>query len=293
MTQSARVVLVTGCSSGIGKSTALHLAARPNTIVVATARKVDVLKDLEAAGCRTVALDVTSDESVSAAVKLVTNEYGAVDVLVNNAGYCQSGAVEEVPLDRWRAQFETNVFGLVRTCQAVLPGMRAAGRGTIINVSSMGGKLTFPGGGPYHASKHAVEALSDALRFEVRGFGINVVVVQPGLIRTGFADAAVQAMGQPIVEGPYAGFTDAVAKATQSIYVEGPLAKLGGEGIDVARVIEKAMNAKRPKARYSVTASAKLMLAQRAMLGDGVWDAFLRSQFPQPGVTSNALAKAE
>ena len=127
---------------------------------------------------------------MQAAVAAVTAEHGAVGALVNNAGYSQSGAIEEVPLEDVRRQFETNVFGLVRMCQLVLPGMRAQRSGRIVNVSSMGANFTFPGGGLYHATKYAVEAISDALRFEVAGFGIHVVIVQPGLIRTGFADAA-------------------------------------------------------------------------------------------------------
>ncbi len=122
-----------------------------------------------------------------AAVGAVEAEHGAVGALVNNAGYSQSGAVETLPMERLRRQFETNVFGLVRMCQLVLPKMRAAGRGHIVNVSSMGGKLVFPGGGAYHASKYAVEALSDAMRFELRGFGIRVVIIEPGLITTASA----------------------------------------------------------------------------------------------------------
>ena len=172
MTQPT-TVLITGCSSGIGHATAERLAAAGWT-VYATARKPETLAELEARGCRTLALDVTDEASMEAAVAAVEGEHGSVGALVNNAGYSQSGAIETVPMEKVRAQFETNVFGLVRMCQLVLPAMRAAGRGRIVNVSSMGGKLVFPGGGAYHASKHAVEALSDALRFEVRAFGVRV-----------------------------------------------------------------------------------------------------------------------
>ena len=132
---------------------------------------------------------------MQAAVGRSTAEHGAVGALVNNAGYSQSGAIEEVPLEDVRRQFETNVFGLVRMCQLVLPGMRAQQSGRIVNVSSMGANFTFPGGGLYHATKYAVEAISDALRFEVAGFGVHVVIVQPGLIRTRFADVAGDAIG--------------------------------------------------------------------------------------------------
>src|SRR5947207_4434609 len=183
-------VLITGCSSGIGRATARHLAAR-NWTVYATARRVEAIQDLAADGCRLLALDVTDDQSMVAAVAAVDKEHGAVDALVNNAGYGEYGPVEEVPLDAARKEFETNVFGLARMAQLVLPGMRRQRRGRIVNVGSMGGRFTFPGGGWYHASKYAVEALSDALRFEVRPFGVAVVLIEPGTIRTRFAETAV------------------------------------------------------------------------------------------------------
>src|SRR5213083_1227713 len=190
MPDVSKAVLITGCSSGIGRATAQRLAGSGWT-VYATARRPESIADLEAAGCRTLALDVTDEASMSAAVRAVEEAEGAVGVLVNNAGYSQSGAVESVPIDRVRRQFETNVFGLVRMCQLVLPGMRRQGWGKIVNISSMGGRLVFPGGGFYHATKFAVEAISDALRFEVKGFGVGVTIVEPGLIKTEFGTAAV------------------------------------------------------------------------------------------------------
>ncbi len=186
-------VLITGCSTGIGRATAERLAAGGNT-VYATARKLDAIADLESKGCRTLALDVNDERSMQAAVTAVEEAEGPLGALVNNAGYSQSGAVESVNIDDVRAQFETNVFGLIRMCQLVLPGMREAGRGRIVNVGSMGGKLTFPGGGIYHATKYSVEALSDAMRFEVKGFGVDVVLIEPGLIVTEFATAATAAI---------------------------------------------------------------------------------------------------
>ena len=176
-------VLITGCSTGIGRATAERLAERGMT-VYATARRLESIEDLRAAGCRTLALDVTDEESMRAGVAAVEEAEGSVGALVNNAGYSQSGAVETIPMDELRRQFETNVFGLVRMCQLVLPGMRRQGRGRIVNISSIGGKLVFPGGGIYHGTKHAVEGISDALRFEVKEFGVDVVIVEPGLIRT-------------------------------------------------------------------------------------------------------------
>src|SRR3954463_2810528 len=193
MSTPSRAVLITGCSSGIGRATAERLA-RSGYTVYATARKPESIADLEGAGCRTLALDVTDEESMAAAVRTVEAAEGAVGVLVNNAGYSQSGAVESVPMEDVRRQFETNVFGLVRMCQLVLPKMREQRWGRIVNVSSMGANFTFPGGGFYHATKTAVNAISDALRFEVQGFGIDVVIVQPVIIRTGFADAATGAI---------------------------------------------------------------------------------------------------
>ena len=283
-TTPSKVVLITGCSSGIGQATALHLAGLGYT-VYATARSESSLDALVAAGCRALSLDVTDEASMAAAVTAVEAEHGAVGVLINNAGYSQSGAVESVPLDAVRRQFETNVFGLLRLVQLVTPAMRAAGAGRIVNIGSMGGTLTFPGGGIYHASKYAVEALSDALRFELKGFGIDVVLIQPGIIKTGFAEAASGHMGgEKLVEGPYKEFNAAVLKATVEVYEKGPLAALGGSPEDVAVVIGRALAASRPKARYPVTMSASMLITQRQLSPDWAWDAFLRTSFPQPGV---------
>jgi NAD(P)-dependent dehydrogenase (short-subunit alcohol dehydrogenase family) len=276
-------VLITGCSSGIGAATASRLAKAGRT-VYATARRPETLGALEADGCRTLALDVDDDASRRAAVDAVVAAEGAVGVLINNAGYSQSGAVESVTDDRVRAQFETNVFGPLALCRLVLPGMRAQGWGKIVQLSSMGGRFTFPGGGLYHASKHAVEALSDALRFEVRDFGIDVIVIEPGLITTGFGDATVRELDAGTAgDGPYEAFNRAVGVATREAYEKGPLSKLAGPPEAVAERIERAINAKRPRARYTVTPSAKLLMGQRALLPDRAWDAVMRSQFPSPG----------
>ncbi len=281
--KQSRAVLVTGCSSGIGHATAKHLAASGWT-VYATARRPETLADLEQAGCVTMALDVTDEESMRAGVERVEAEHGAVGVLVNNAGYSQSGAIEEVPMDAVRRQFETNVFGLARMCQLVLPKMREQRWGKIVNISSMGANLVFPGGGYYHATKSAVNAISDALRFEVRGFGIDVVTIEPGLIRTSFAETATDAMGEAGngADGPYAKFNAQLAKATRDVYEKGPISKLGGPPETVAKVIEKAITARRPRTRYRVTPSAKAAIAQRKLMTDRMWDAMMRSQFPQP-----------
>ena len=286
MSQDPGAVLITGCSTGIGRETARRLAAN-GWSVYASARRLESIADLGAAGCKTLALDVTDEGSMEAAVAAVEAEHGAVGALVNNAGYSQSGALETLPMATLRAQFETNVFGLVRMCQLVLPGMRRAGRGRIVNISSMGGKLVFPGGGAYHATKYAVEALSDALRFEVRGFGVRVVIIEPGLITTSFGDTAAGSLADAEAtatddDDPYASFNAAVGAATVGVY-EGPMKRLGGGPETVARAIERAISAANPKPRYKVTASARLALGQRAVLTDRAWDAVMRSQFPSPG----------
>jgi NAD(P)-dependent dehydrogenase (short-subunit alcohol dehydrogenase family) len=202
---------------------------------------------------------------------------GPLSALVNNAGYSLSGALETLPMDAVRRQFETNVFGLLRLTQLVLPGMRAAGRGTIVNLSSMGGRLVFPGGGAYHATKYAVEALSDALRMEVRGFGIHVVTVEPGLIRTEFGATAAGGVAEDA--GPYAAFNRSVAKQTRDAYA-GPLSRLGGGPEDVAAAIAKALSAPRP--RVPVTASARILMGLRRVLPDRLWDRVVMAGFTAP-----------
>jgi NAD(P)-dependent dehydrogenase (short-subunit alcohol dehydrogenase family) len=214
-----------------------------------------------------------------AAIERVTREAGPIGVLINNAGYSQSGAVESIPMDAVRRQFETNVFGLIRMCQLVLPGMRAQRWGRIINISSMGGRLVFPGGGYYHATKFAVEALSDALRFEVKGFGIDVVLIEPGLIKTEFGTAAVGSL-EPAGDGPYAHFNNVVGSTTAGAYEGGGLARFGAGPDAVAKAIERAI--RRPRSRRPVTASARIMIGLRRVMPDALWDRSMRTNFPQP-----------
>jgi len=279
----SRAVLITGCSSGIGRATAQRLA-RHGWMVYATARRPETLAGLQAAGCRTLALDVCDEASMAAAVATVERDSGAVGVLVNNAGYSQSGPLEEVPLAEVRRQLETNVVGLLRMAQLVLPGMRRQRWGRIVNVGSMGGRLTFPGGGVYHATKHAVEALSDALRFEVAGFGVAVALIEPGLIRTRFGDTAVASMeALPEGDGPYATFSAAVSRLTAGAY-EGMLGRVVGTGPEtVARVIERAVTSRAPRARYPVTVAARLLMGAHTVLPARVFDALLARQYPRPG----------
>jgi len=274
----SKAVLITGCSTGIGRSTAEHLAARGWT-VYATARRPESIADLAQRGCRTLALDVCDEGSMRAAVTQIEQAEGAIGVLVNNAGYGQEGVFEEVPMTEVRRQFETNVFGLTRLTQLVLPGMRRQGWGKIVNLSSMGGKLTLPGGAFYHATKHAVEALSDALRFEVRGFGVDVIVIEPGPIKTQFGDTAINSLSSLSPPGsPYATFSAILQKKIKEAY-EGPMAMLALGPEAVAKVIEKAITATRPKTRYPVTAAARIFMSMRRWLPDRAFDAFLSTQF--------------
>jgi NAD(P)-dependent dehydrogenase (short-subunit alcohol dehydrogenase family) len=279
---TSRAVLITGCSSGIGAATASRLADAGWT-VYASARRPETLTDLEAKGCKTLALDVTDEASCRAAVEVVEAAEGAVGVLVNNAGFSQSGAVESIPDERVRAQFDTNVFGPLTLCRLVLPKMRAQGWGKIVNLSSMGGEFVFPGGGLYHATKYAIEALSDAMRYELAGFGVDVIVIQPGLITSDFSQRTVAEIDAVAGDsGPYAEFNRAVADASVNAYKDGLLARLGGPPEAVAEVIEKAISAERPRARYKVTPSARALMTLHAVVGDRGWDRLMRGQFPQP-----------
>ncbi len=295
MSDVSKAVLITGCSTGIGRATALRLA-RSGWTVYATARRPESIADLADAGCRTLPLDVTDEDSMRAAVEAVEQAEGAVGVLVNNAGYGQSGPIEQISPEAVRRQFETNVFGVIRLAQLALPAMRRQHWGKIVNVGSMGGRLTFPGGGIYHATKYALEALSDVLRFEVRGFGVDVVLIEPGLITTEFAQTSVAtAPGtdsaadsdataedtDATVGDVYGEFNTKLAALTVGVY-EGPMRHLGGGPDVVAKAIEKAIGRRRAPTRVPVTPSAHLSILQRRLLPDRAWDAAMRSQFPQP-----------
>jgi NADP-dependent 3-hydroxy acid dehydrogenase YdfG len=296
-----KVVLITGCSSGIGEATA-HRLSTTGHVVYASARRPETLTELAAAGCRTLPLDVTDEESMAAAVRQVEQEQNRLDVLINNAGYGLYGPIEQLSPSELRRQFETNVFGLVRLCQLVLPGMRARGVGRIINVSSMGGRTTLPGGGAYHASKYAVEALSDALRIEVRRFGIDVVLIEPGVVRTAWSEAALRhqaatnpaggpaggvpgdpadsPVGDPVAD-PYAEYKEAISQSFDRAY-SGPLARLSISAETVARVIGRACDAPRPKPRYLISPMARTLVTAKRLLPDRAHDRLLRQQYRLP-----------
>ena len=272
-------VLISGCSSGIGAATAAALVRDGHT-VYATARQTKTLSDLEALGCRPLALDVTSESSMMTAVKTVEDEHGHVGTLINNAGYGEYGPIEEADLELVRTMFETNVFGLARLTQLVLPAMRRSRGGRIVNIGSMGGRITFPVGGFYHATKYAVEAISDALRVEVKPFGIDVVLVEPGLVRTNFESRVSESLevGTPShgADTAYGDLLAANDKNTTSGYANDFMAT---DPESVAAVIVKAVDSSRPRSRYVVTPAAKFMINLRRLGGDRIWDAAMRKQY--------------
>jgi NAD(P)-dependent dehydrogenase (short-subunit alcohol dehydrogenase family) len=277
----SRAVLITGCSTGIGRATALRLH-RAGLPVYATARRPETLDALAAEGITTLALDVTDEESMDIAVKRVADDHGAVGILVNNAGSGVYGSVEDVPLDRARASFETNVFGMLRLSQLALPGMRAQGYGRIVNVSSILGRFSPPGGGLYHATKHAVEAYSDALRLEVADFGVRVSVIQAATVRTEFlATTLNQFAGPPGT--PYADFyADLATWAIEVAQGHTTAGRLAVPPEKVAAAIERAVMAPRPRSHYVVGMLGRGALMMRRCLPDTMFDRFVRSQFPTP-----------
>lgn len=280
--------LITGASTGIGHATALALH-KAGMKVWATARQPQSLATLDAAGLRTLRLDVTDEESMRDAVATVLAEDGGVDVLVNNAGYALQLPVEQADMDQVRQQFETNVFGAVRLVQLVLPRMRERGSGRIIMVGSMGGRFTLPGGGFYHASKHALEALSDALRLEVAGFGVGVCLIQPGPVRTSFAGTAVSS-SQPVAHGVadpksvdqvYATFNRKLGSALANAY-RGNGAWYDPSAEDVAEVVVRAVTTGHPRPRYAVGLTARVMMNSRRLLPDQLFDILITRLWPTP-----------
>jgi short-subunit dehydrogenase len=298
-------VLITGCSSGIGRAAAISLHDA-GFRVYATARKAQTLSGLADLGLRTLALDVTDEASMTQAVAATEADAGAgaIGVLINNAGYGLYGPVEQQPMAEIRRQFETNVFGLIRLTQLVLPGMRRRGRGRIVNVSSMGGRATLPGGAFYHASKYAVEAISDALRMEVAQFGIDVVLIEPGPVNTPWNQVAADSLstaipgagraahdgaaddgpaGAPGDPGdPYAAYKAAVAASFVTAH-NGPLARLGSSAEDIATVITRAVTARRPRTRYLINPVAKSVVTLNRLLPGRAYDAVVRRQYKLPG----------
>ena len=263
----SKTALVTGASSGIGEETARTLHKLGYT-VYAAARRTDRLKQLTNVGIHALTMDVTDDESMTNGIEKIIAETGRIDVLVNNAGYGSYGAIEDVTLDEARRQFEVNVFGLARLTQLVLPHMRAQRSGTIINISSMGGRLTTPLGGWYHATKYAVEALSDALRMETAPFDIDVVVIEPGGIRTEWSGIAADHLEETAEGSAYASQIKAVANSMRSESTN----KRQSPPSVIADTVEKIVTARKSRTRYVVGFAAKPLVTLRRLLPDRAFD---------------------
>jgi NADP-dependent 3-hydroxy acid dehydrogenase YdfG len=278
----SRPALITGCSSGIGHATALRFHSA-GLDVYATARRPEALERLAAAGIRTMRLDVTDEHSMRDAVAQIAAEREAVGILVNNAGFELAGPVEEVPLAEARRLFDTNVFGLARLTQLVIPGMREAGGGRIINLSSVFGRFAVPGNAYYAASKHAVEALSDSLRLELAVFGIHVALIEPTAARTSLNTNTTWAGNS--TGGPYDNFRRNLADWHAQTYAGPPhniAGRLAVSADDVAAVITRAATSRHPRARYPVGTLARGLFLLRRWLPGPIFDAFLRTQFPVP-----------
>ncbi len=273
-----KTALVTGASAGIGEAIARQLVA-DGYRVFAGARRVERMAELAAAGASVLSLDVTDDASMAAAVEAILAEAGRIDVLVNNAGYGSYGSLEEVPLDEARRQFEVNVFGLARLTQLVLPAMRAQGSGAIVNISSMGGKIYEPFGAWYHATKFAVEGLSDSLRLELEPFGIRVIIIEPGGIRSEWSGISRDNLLRYSGSGPYKTYAEAHARllggADASSLTSPPEA--------VARIVSRALRARRPRPRYPAAGGAGPILMLRKILPDRLFDRALRLMFRLAG----------
>lgn len=268
-----KVALVTGASSGMGKEIVKRLL-KDGLTVIGAARSVEKMSYLESLGAHCLRMDISGDEDIRNVVTEISEKYGGVDVLVNNAGFGCYGAVEDTDIDDARYQFEVNLFGLARLTQLLLPQMREKGAGKIINISSMGGIIYTLLGAWYHASKHALEGWSDCLRLELAGFGIDVVIIEPGIIETDFGDVLVDPMLERSGAGPYANLAQRAARATRSSYEKGN----GSPPSVVAGVVSSAARARKPKTRYVVGKFAWPLIVMRKWLGDRIFDRVLMSQ---------------
>lgn len=266
-----KVALITGASAGIGKATAIYLAQNGYKVYGA-ARRVEKMQALQTFGITPIALDITKDENVVACVEQILSEAGSIDILVNNAGFGSYGALEDVPMNDARYQLEVNVFGAMRLTQLVLPGMRKNKYGKIVNISSVGGKNAFPLGGWYHASKFALEALSDSLRNEVRQFGIDVIVIEPGGTKSEWGDIAVDSLEKVSGHTAYKGLVAKTRKAFNQTLNKNP------EPIVIAKLIKKGIEAKNPKTRYSGGYMASSVLLAGKILPDKWMDKLIMSQ---------------
>ena len=269
--RSKPIAVVTGATGGIGEATAYRLQGRGYE-VFATGRNAEALDALRSRGLQARFLDVTDEDAVARFVGEIHTDYGGVDVLVNNAGFGFASPLEQAALSDLRRIFETNVVAMLHLSQAVLPAMRARGAGTIVNIGSTGGRFTTPGAGAYHISKYSVEALSHALRAEVKQFGVRVVLIEPTGVRTKFAEAQLSARRSDSEEDPYGEFKRRYAEITRAL-TEMPFVSIDAD--TVARAVVRAVEAKNPKPRYIVGASGKASVLARLLLTDRMWDRLL------------------
>ena len=269
--KSNKVILLTGASSGIGYDTAVALAQQGHK-VYAAARRVERMEPLRQYGIVPLKMDVTDEASMQEGVKTLLDAEGRIDVLINNAGYGYFGAVENVPMDDARNQLEVNVFGLARLCQLVLPTMRAQHSGRIINTASVAGRAVFYYGGWYHVSKYAVESLSDALRMELKPFGIDVVIIEPGAIKTNWGIIAADHLTESSKGTAYEQTGTMMANNLRNMYLSNTIS----DPAVVRKAIVRAVNARRPCTRYRIGRMANAIVFFHWLLPTRWWDAFLR-----------------
>lgn len=269
-----KVILITGASSGMGKVFAEDLA-KEGHIVYGAARRVNLLEELSRKGIQTISLDVTNDESMKSCVQTILDKEGRIDVLINNAGYGSYGTIEDVSIEEAKRQLDVNVFGLARMTQLVLPSMRKQKSGKIINISSIGGKIATPFGAWYHASKFAVEGMSDSLRTEVKPFGIDVIVIEPGGVKSEWANIAYENLAKTTQNTAYSEMANKFKRAFETTISK------NAEPEVISRLVSKAIAAKKPKTRYSGGYMAKPALFFRRWVGDRTMDKILLSQLPK------------
>ncbi|WP_395408382.1 oxidoreductase [Pseudoduganella sp. UC29_106] len=268
-----KTALVTGASSGMGKAIAMRLIEDGYQVYVA-ARSIDKMADLASLGAQPLRMDISRDEEIVAGVDTILAQTGGVDVLVNNAGFGLYGPVEEIGIDEARYQFEVNLFGAARLTQLLLPSMRDRRSGYVVNITSMGGKMYSALGAWYHATKHALEGWSDCLRLEVAEFGIKVVIVEPGVIETGFGDGATDSIVKRSSDGPYGRMVQMVARSIKQTYGHGT----GSDPNVIAEVVSRAVASHNPSTRYAAGKFAKLLIRMRVWLGDRMFDRIILSQ---------------
>lgn len=268
---------MSGASSGIGKATAVALR-NEGFFVYATAPDISGLSDLSGDGFEILTLDVTDAGQAEKAIRTAESRNGSIQVLVNNAGYGQYGPIEEIPLDAIRNDFEVNLFGAIRLCQLALPAMRKAGEGRIINISSVAGEMSQPGAGVYHATKHAVEAIDEAMRIEVETFGVKVIGVLPGPVNTNFDEVAISTIPDTGADSPYFNFKENLKKTTKQMLSPENATTLEPE--EVAAKVVEAATADNPSKRYHVGIFSKVMGKMHDLTPDAIWDKAMEYMIP-------------